>query len=402
MGKIKAKKHSLKWSFILYLPLCLLLSYAGTFAIGHGTNYIQDWYEDRHPELFSHTEQHYQSVDDEDITYSVIIGRMLVPSENIISALPYGIISFAQVILIPLWVLFCVGITGIIYYNRELKKPIALLLDASGKISENQLDFEIQAPRNNELGMLCNAFEEMRSALYENNREMWRSLEERKRLNSAFSHDLRTPLTVLRGYTDFLLKYVPEDKVSRGKLLDVLSMMNGQIIRLEHYTRKMNTVQKLEDIVPRAEEIPVDKLMEQLRETGKLICSKKQFHMDFSADCSTVFADPELVMQVYENLMANACRYAKNMVSMQCNISENMLKITVQDDGNGFTETALQNALEPFFRDEKEPDKTHFGLGLYICRILCAKCGGNLTISNYNNGGSAEAEFFCGKISESR
>ncbi len=68
--------------------------------------------------------------------------------------------------------------------------------------------------------MLCMAFDEMRQTLYENNREMWRSLEERKRLNSAFSHDLRTPLTVLRGYTDFLEKYIPSGKVSEQKLLE--------------------------------------------------------------------------------------------------------------------------------------------------------------------------------------
>ena len=80
----------------------------------------------------------------------------------------------------------------------------------------------------------------MRSALYESNRQLWRSLEERKRLNAAFSHDLRTPLTVLRGYADFLEKYIPGGRIPEKKLLEVLGMMNGQIVRLEHYTQKMS------------------------------------------------------------------------------------------------------------------------------------------------------------------
>lgn len=59
-----------------------------------------------------------------------------------------------------------------------------------------------------------------------------------------------------------------------------------------------------------------------------------------------------------------------------------MFVFVVKDDGKGFSGEALRCAAEPFFRDEKEPDKTHFGLGLYICRILCGKCGGMLTIGN--------------------
>jgi len=107
--------------------------------------------------------------------------------------------------------------SGVIFYERELKRPFSILRKASERISENDLDFEIWYEKKNELGQLCSDFEGMRSALYESNREMWRSLEERKRLNSAFSHDLRTPLTVLRGYTDYLGKYVPEAKSARKK-----------------------------------------------------------------------------------------------------------------------------------------------------------------------------------------
>ena len=76
------------------------------------------------------------------------------------------------------------------------------------------------------------------------------------------------------------------------------------------------------------------------------------------------------------------------------------MRISVSDDGKGFTESALENAEKPFFRDDKESD-THFGLGLYICRIICEKCGGKLQIANHEGGGKVTAEFFCGKKSKS-
>ena len=98
------------------------------------------------------------------------------------------------------------------------------------------------------MGQLCSSFEKMRISLSENNSRMWRSMEERKRLNAAFAHDLRTPLTVLRGYTDLLSQYLPQDKIPKDKVMSTVNTMSGHITRLENYVISMNTLQKLEDI----------------------------------------------------------------------------------------------------------------------------------------------------------
>lgn len=394
----------MKWGLVLYLPFCLASALIGSFAIGFATNDLQDWYRQKHPDLHLSEFHDYEiRYDIDEPEYHPIEGGELISisSSDKKYVMTYMIISYAQVILIPAWVIFSIILPSWIFYERELKNPINILLDASHKISNNQLDLKIEYNKQNELGMLCTAFDEMRSALYESNREMWRSLEERKRLNSAFSHDLRTPLTVLKGYAEFLEKYIPDGKVSEEKLMSVISMMNGQISRLERYTQKMNAVQKLEDIVPNQLPISAEALSAMLTETGKLICGD-QFKINFTPDSRTISIDTDLVMQVYENLISNAVRYAENSVEVNCSILENMLTIAVFDDGNGFTEEALKKAAQPFFRDEKEPDKLHFGLGLYICRILCEKCGGNLKVENHENGGKVTAEFFCGENSESR
>ena len=403
MGKVKRNRHSLKWKFLLYMPICFIAALLGSFGIGVCTNYVQDWYRGTHSDIRIKPGVYYELYIDEHGHETVVYvgdgGSGHFEKQRYQST--YWIISNLQMLLVPAWVFFCIMMAGVIFYNRELKKPIDILLDASKKIADNQLDFKVEYKKRNELGMLCTAFDEMRSALYESNQEMWRSLEERKRLNSAFSHDLRTPLTVLKGYAEFLEKYVPDGRVSEEKLMSVISMMNGQISRLEHYTQKMNAVQKLEDIVPSSSKISAAELVEMMTETGRLICGEGFTINAFPYD-GTLSADTELVMQVYENLISNAARYAEKTVEVVCGISEGMLTVSVLDDGGGFTEEALKNASQPFFRDEKEPDKLHFGLGLYICRILCEKCGGSLTIENHEDGGKVTAAFFCGEITESR
>lgn len=67
---------------------------------------------------------------------------------------------------------------------------------------QNNRVFQKKVDKEDELGKLCASFEKMRQALQESNDEMWRQMEERNRLNAAFSHDLRTPLTVLKGQSE--------------------------------------------------------------------------------------------------------------------------------------------------------------------------------------------------------
>ncbi|MCM1022578.1 MAG: HAMP domain-containing histidine kinase [Prevotella sp.] len=404
MGKVKMRK-SLKWSFFLYLPICAALSFAGAFGIGVGTNHVQDWYRGKYAnaETGSSSYPNVKIYVDEDGNVCTMYNTERTVFDRAHKNV-YFIISNAQVILIPLWVIFCVGLSGAVFYERELKKPFAVLMNASKRISENDLDFEIRYEKRNELGQLCSAFEEMRSALYENNREMWRSLEERKRLNSAFSHDLRTPLTVLKGYAEYLEKYVPEGKIDREKTLSVVSSMRKQITRLERYTAGMSGAQKLEDISPEPCHIPAEELKESLEAAGKTICEScgnKEFSFDFRCESQTVFADGGLIVRVWENLVSNAARYAESRVRAVCAVCDDMLSVTVGDDGKGFSPEALRQAAKPFFREEifpqeifpKEKDSSeHFGLGLYICNVICGKCGGKLTLFN-TDGGNVTAEF---------
>ena len=124
--------------------------------------------------------------------------------------------------------------------------PLAILDHAAGQIADNNLDFKVVYNREDEMGKLCASFEKMRVALQESNEEMWRQMEERKRLNTAFSHDLRTPLTVLKGQSELLQQYAP--KMSAEKVIGTSEMMHRHIVRLEAYVQTMSDLQRLEDI----------------------------------------------------------------------------------------------------------------------------------------------------------
>lgn len=101
------------------------------------------------------------------------------------------------------------------------------------------------------MGRLCRAFDSMRRQLIANNQKMWDMMEEQKRINAAFAHDLRTPLTVLRGYADLLSKYIPEGKISEEKLLSTVKLMSDHIGRLEIYSNTMKQINSLDELAVR-------------------------------------------------------------------------------------------------------------------------------------------------------
>lgn len=89
-----------------------------------------------------------------------------------------------------LWYSVCLCLASLVFYLWKMKKPLRVLNQAARKISDNDLNFRIDHIGQDELGRLCQAFESMRQELEQNNRKLWNSMEERKRLNAAFAHDL--------------------------------------------------------------------------------------------------------------------------------------------------------------------------------------------------------------------
>lgn len=309
----------------------------------------------------------------------------------------YQISRFIENYAALFWYSVCIVCAGILFYFTKLKKPLRILQNASYRISEKELDFTVEYPGSDEMAKLCGAFETMRSALEENNDKMLRMLDERKQLNDAYTHDLRTPIAVLKGYTDMLAKYLPTGKLAESEVMETVHVMSSHVGRLEQFVDSMNTVQKLEDIEIRKERILADEFLSHLRETADFLCQSNHRICEFESTVlsDTLFLDPSAVTQVYENLLGNAIRFAKSTVTVCCVADGDAFSVSITDDGKGFSDKELMTAAKPYYSGQSEKEEYHFGLGLHICRTLCEKHGGTLMIENTaRHGAKVTATFF--------
>lgn len=284
-------------------------------------------------------------------------------------------------VLIVLVVIIIAVLGGRLYYNWKLKMPIRELSQAAERIAGNDLDFQIKAEGEDELGKLCESFEQMRVSLKYTNRKLWDSAEESKRLNTAFAHDLRTPLTVLEGYGELLESGLAAESLSKEKIRSIIQTVNKQILRLKKYTIRMSEIQGLEELSANRREISLKEVAKELRVSAVILAGDKKLHFEMPQEKRLLEVDMKLIMEVFENLITNAARYAKCEISVRFSVKGNQFAVIVADDGPGFSEEALQKAKYPYYRTGEERTD-HFGLGLYVSEILCDIHAGKLIISN--------------------
>lgn len=287
----------------------------------------------------------------------------------------------------------CITIPVIIgiyfFYKHKLANPLKILMDGTLQITHDNLEFALRYDSDDEFGILCKSFEKMREELQNNYKQMWRMIQQRKELNAAFAHDLRTPLTVLRGYTDFLEEYIPSAEKSDEKLLSTNRMMAQYVERLEDYVETMNTIQKLEDTPIKVVSISTVDFMRMVMDNIRLVAEEydKQFSIQNNLTMEEIKADVSLIFRAIENVARNAFQYAKSKVFISLFLENDTLSIEVIDDGKGFKDKDLKQALNPFYTSSKS-DTPHYGMGLAICKILCENHGGKISIENTHDWGA--------------
>ena len=275
-----------------------------------------------------------------------------------------------------------------IYYSFKLEEPLKMLRMGMKHISANDLDFSLFSNSNDELGMLCNSFENMRSELQKNNKKMWKILRERKALIASVFHDLRTPITVIKGYLDFLMKEVDKETITPATLKMVVDNMLQSTARLEKYVDGIKDIQKIEDIEITRTMSNFEDILSEIDGTIPMIAKKhgKKFVLYNEVVSTFLNIDKDTLFRVLENVLSNGFRFAKEQVIMTISEEKDYVSFYIQDDGQGFTKEDLEKASTLFY--SSSTNKGAFGIGLYISKILCEKMGGALYLRNNISGGA--------------
>ena len=383
MGKIKTKSLRTSMAVTFFITICVtaLLSSVTILAANQVQHEIlkKRYMTINSPDfqVDENTGNYILDIDNNNITWQ--------PLSTWDTVAYYG--SYAAMVGLPVfYIAVGIGAAAAVYYRKKLREPITQLQNGVERIQEDNLDFHIEYDGDDELGRLCCSMEKMRRELRQKHKALWESLEQRKLLNASVSHDLRTPITVLKGYLDYLEKNIPQDKLTEDMLFDTVSSMQGAVNRLELYVESVRDIEKIENIEIEKRSENVKLLWNELRSNVRQLAGNKEIILSNDITVDKIQIDKGVFFRILENLLQNALRYAEKQVSINLSREKDFLTLTVKDDGKGFSAADLEKATTVFYSNDKE--KQHFGIGLSVCKILCEKHGGLLYVGNQKEKGA--------------
>lgn len=207
---------------------------------------------------------------------------------------------------------------------------------------------------------------------------------------SIASHELKTPLTTIKGFVQILKKMVPED--SSEKFLSTLGKVSTNVDRLNNLISELLDTSKIQsgNIEIHKEPFEIDKLLTDTVENLKL--ASPSYDLSVNAGTNAIVLGDELqISQVISNLMSNAIKYSpgQNKIEVNCNRVGNFVKVSVTDYGMGVSQQDQLKIFERFFRARDIQKKfPGMGIGLYICHEIIVKHEGTLWVESEIGSGS--------------
>ena len=392
----KIRNLSVRKTILLYLAIGLVCSFFLSAAILKIATYTQEqiWWN------YVDQDKYFEAVNGEEEGEGKLYYRAEIPrpSASDMSSTDRSISEFCDflqtyVALILSATASCASV--FLFYKHKLKQPIEELERASRRIAGNDLDFHITYENQDEMGRLCGEFERMRGQLAQNNQELWRMVEEEKVLRAAIAHDIRSPLSVLKGYQEMLMDYLPDGTVDTETAMEMLSESWKQIERMDHFVETMRKMSSLEQRTLLSRPITAKELEDDIRAELVVLEAEKEKKVVLELrETGDVFqGDKEVILEVTENLLSNALRYAKAQIIVNVFVTQQELKISVEDDGSGF-DSDMEMVTKAFYQQNVKDSLNHAGMGMYISRLYCEKHGGRLVLENRTTGGAAVTAIF--------
>lgn len=291
--------------------------------------------------------------------------------------------------------------------SHMMRRALSPLVDAAHRIGDRELDFEVIHGSVREANDVLDAVDDMRKSLKTSLEAQWAAEQAQRDALSSLAHDLKTPLTIVRGNADLLLESsLDEEQAASARFIgDAACDMEDFIGRIIDVTRSSGGAH------PEGRRVACARgLCDEAVREAKALASARGSSFDASIEGvpSDVFVriDADIV-QAVSNLVDNAFEYGASPVTMRCRYASERaadassdvagrLEISVEDEGPGFSESALAHASERFYRDDAARMRDgHHGLGLAIASERVRACGGTLALDNTARGARATITLPC-------
>ena len=284
-------------------------------------------------------------------------------------------------ILCGICLLFLLCVFTYVYF--AILRPFDKLKGFAEKISQGDFDIELRYERSNYFGAFTWAFDSMRREITKARSCEKEAIENNKTVIATLSHDIKTPIASIRAYVEGLEANMDSTPQKRERYLSVIMKKCDEVSRLTNdlFLHSLADLEKLK-ITPKEMEL-CEFLKETVEEMG---AEQNDIHFTEPAFALRVSADENRLVQILENLVNNARKYAKTNIDIFCMQDDNGVSIHIQDHGGGIPDEDMPFIFEKFYRGKNCGHEQGSGLGLYIVKYLTEQMQGTILLHNHEDG----------------
>ena len=318
--------------------------------------------------------------------------------------------ALAQMAPWILLVLLVFSLLCALVYSRYITRPIVRLSGIAGKMAQLDFQWESGEKRRDEIGRLGRSLDQMADRLSAAltdlegaNRALRGEVERERELDrqrmaffNAASHELKTPVTILKGQLSGMLEGVGVYQ-DRDKYLLRSLQTTG---RMENLIGEMLAISRMESgaAALRQETVDLSALTaERLQQDGELFRQREQELVSALTPGVLVTGDPSLLGRAVGNLLSNAALYSpqRARIRVWCGLRDGRPALTVENTGARIPEEALPHLFEAFYRTENSRNRSTggSGLGLYLVKMILDRHGAECAIENTKDGVKVTAQF---------
>lgn len=324
---------------------------------------------------------------------------------NVVKVIPEIKSMVLEMLLTSVIILFITGAVLTMWVYRSILRPIGRLQDAAKKIRDGDLDFTLDVEDDDEIGELCQNFEEMRIRLKESMEEKVQYDKENKELISNISHDLKTPITAIKGYVEGIMDGVASSPEKLNKYIRTIynkaNDMDRLIDELTFYSKidtnkipytfsKINVANYFRDCI--------DEVGLELEARGVELG-----YFNYVDEDVVVIADAEQLKRVINNIIGNSLKYMDKktgIINIRILDVGDFVQIEIEDNGKGISTKDIPYIFDRFYRTDSSRNsaKGGSGIGLSIVKKIIEDHGGKIWATS-KEGIGTEIHFVLRKIS---
>lgn len=295
------------------------------------------------------------------------------------------------ILLMALFLLFVAILLAALRFGRNMRRKMDPLITAAHRIQDQELDFSIEKGNIREINAIINAMEEMRVVLRHSLEEQWQMEQRKQEQMSALAHDLKTPLTLVRGNAELICdtELTEEQRECADCIVENALQMQDYVQSLIEMTRNARTVPVCK------RRVFVGQCLSEVRRQAERLCIMHQIRLlwEDNVGQQEIYAEPDLLIRALQNIIDNAVEHTAQggTVSLEARKDGQDLAFMVSDTGCGFSQKALRHGKEQFYMDDgsRTAARAHYGMGLYIVDTIVRLHNGTLALDNSPETGGA-------------